>query len=188
MIVSRKKFGLLFSAVIAMSAGLLLIAEVGVPQRGLFTGQLSLDGQLIAPELNAIAPGFQVSTLSGQKLSLNDLRGKPVVVNFWATWCEPCRVEMPELQRFYDAHKVEGLRIIAVNIGETPQVVGKWARALGLTFDIGLDSTQSVGALYQLRGQPSTYIISPGGVITDIFYGPIPQNSLQDALTPYLSR
>jgi peroxiredoxin len=79
------------------------------------------------------------------------------------------------------------LRIVAVNLGESPEVVQTWVVSFGLTFDVVLDSRQEIAALYYLRGQPSTYVVSPSGIITHIFYGPVNFNTLRNAISPYLA-
>ena len=113
-----------------------------------------------------------------------DLRGEPALINFWATWCVPCRVEMPELQAFHDAHPTA--RVIAVNLGEPRHLVVDWVAQFGLTYDIALDPDGVIAAAYHLRGQPSTYIVSPGGAIMQIFYGATTRQSLETALEPFL--
>ena len=77
------------------------------------------------------------------------------MINFWATWCVPCRVEMPELQAFHEAHPA--VRVLAVNLGESRDLIVDWVTQFGLTFDIVLDTDRSIADLYRLRGQPSTY-------------------------------
>jgi peroxiredoxin len=176
------RIGLLIGAAFAFAAALVLIMLTGLPERADFTGQ-AIPGQLpIAPEINAIAPNFERSTPNGEVLRLSDFRGAPVIINFWATWCEPCRVEMPILQALYDARKSDGLRILAVNLGESANVIRDWQTRMGLTYDMLVDEQQSVAALYHLRGQPSTYIVSPNGIITHIFYGPASESVLVAAL------
>jgi peroxiredoxin len=166
-------------------AAFLLVVSVGLPERAQFTGRV-LPGELpIAPEINAVAPPFEAVTLQGKPISLPSLRGTAVLINFWATWCVPCSVEMPDLQAVYTRYEKQGLRLIAVNLGEPPAIISPWARDLGLRFDIVPDMRQTIAALYQIRGQPSTYVVSPSGVITQIFYGPTTQDSLVAALAPF---
>jgi peroxiredoxin len=174
-----KRFVLLLGAVVALTTALVILINTGLPERAQFTGEISADGRVIAPELNAVAPDFTLTTLDGGEINLTSLRGTPLLINFWATWCEPCRIEMPDLQRFYESHRASGLRILAVNLGETPDIIRQWVDDLGLTFDIVLDPQQSLAALYQIRGQPSTYVISAEGIITSIYYGPISAEQLQ---------
>ena len=167
-------------------AAFFIVVQTGLPERADHTGYIEA-GQRVAPELNAVAPPFSLPTLAGNTLRLADLRGEVVVVNFWATWCEPCKVEMPELQALYQGYEERGLRVLAVNLGEGRQAAQQWVNSFGLTFDVLLDETQQVAAQYQLRGQPSTYVISPDGVITQIVYGPATRSALEAAVAPFLA-
>jgi peroxiredoxin len=177
----------MFGAVVAFTTAFFVMLRSGLPERAQYTGQIMADGLAIAPELDAIAPGFELRSTEGQTVSLSQLRGTPVVVNFWATWCEPCKVEMPALEAVYNAFKDQGLHILAINLGESHESANAWARDMKLTFDILIDPTQAIGALYQLRGQPSTYVIAPNGIITHIYYGPTSEFALKQALAPYFS-
>lgn len=130
-------------------------------------------------------PHISLTTLDGAPLHLpEDAAGEIVFLNFWATWCVPCRVEMPELQALHDARPE--VRVMAVNVGEPRALIVDWVEHFGLTFEIVLDSEQAIASLYRLRGQPSTYIVSPNGVITSIFYGPTTRQTLEAALEPFL--
>lgn len=173
---------LLVSAAVVLTVALSLIVGAGLPERSQFTGQVLDNGLVVAPELNAVAPNFTLNSLEATAITLEDLRGTPTLINFWATWCVPCRIEMPVLQEFYDEHRASGLRVLAVNIGESPDIIRSWVDELGLTFDILQDPQQSLMTLYQVRGQPSTYFVSPSGVITSIFYGPVSAEQLQAVL------
>jgi thiol-disulfide isomerase/thioredoxin len=174
-------------AILSIAGALLLIANAGLPERAQFTGQV-IPGQLpVAPEIAAVAPSFEIPSLANGSLRLSDLRGNPLVINFWATWCEPCRVEMPTLQKVYESYQNQGLRILAVNLGEPANAVSNWVQTLGLTFDVLLDQDGHTAALYHLRGQPSTYIVSPDGIIVQIFYGPVDETSLRNTLAPYFT-
>ncbi len=184
-VLSLRNVLLWIGAVVCLTAAFFILLSMGLPERAEFTGQI-IPGELpIAPEIGAVAPPFELTTTAGDKISLSTLRGSPVLVNFWATWCEPCRVEMPGLENVYQDYQPKGLHILAVNLGESSNAARTWTNELGLTFDILLDSTQQIAALYQLRGQPSTYVISREGVITQIFYGPASQDSLQAAIAPF---
>lgn len=163
----------------ALVAASWLLIYTGLPNRAEFTGNSVLDGRRIAPEINALAPPFTQPTLNGDTLVLDDLRGESVVINFWATWCVPCRTEMPELQAL---HADTGVRVLAVNLAENPQAVREWVTELGLTFTIVLDAQGQIAEAYRLRGQPSTYVVAPDGIITHIFYGATTADALRDAL------
>lgn len=179
------KWRLLIGSAVALIAAAALAIQAGLPQRADFTGRLSDTGEWIAPEVGAFAPPFERPTLEGQRINLQNLRGAPVIINFWATWCVPCRVEMPILQEIYTALADEGLHILAVNIGEPAPIAHRWVDEMGLTYDILLDENQTLLRAYQVRGQPSTYIIAPTGEITHIYYGPISEGVLRAALSPH---
>jgi peroxiredoxin len=167
----------LLIALAALAAAVVIVIAAGLPERADYTGNGSFGLIPIAPEVGAQAPDFTVETLDGETVTLAGLRGQTVVLNFWATWCGPCRVEMPDLQAFAD-RAGETVRLIAINQGEAPETVRQWAAELGLTFPIGLDPAGEAARPYHLRGLPSTYIIAPDGTITRIFYGPADQAAL----------
>ena len=169
-------------AAASFAAAIVLLIAAGLPNRAAYTGQLLADGQAIAPEIGAFAPLIQAATLDST-IDLAQLRGTPVIVNFWATWCVPCRIEMPELQAYHQAHP--NTRILAVNLGESRRLIVDWVTQFGLTFDVVLDPDQTIATRYHLRGQPSTYIVAPNGVITSIFYGPTTRQSLESALAAF---
>lgn len=181
-----KQAVLLVGAALALAAAVALLLGAGLPERASYTGQNST-GQIAAPEIGAFAPSFTLNTAHGRRVSLRDLHEGPVIINFWATWCAPCRIEMPELQTIYQRYQARGLRVLAINLGESAAEITAWAQHFGLTFDLLLDAQGETAALYHLRGQPSTYIVAPGGMISAIFYGPTSARDLQNALAGYFS-
>lgn len=179
---------LLIAAAGCWAAAVYIVVSSGLPERAAFTGQIIPGEHPVAPELNAVAPPFEAATLSGARINLLDLRGSVVLINFWATWCEPCRIEMPELQTLYERYQAQGLRVLAVNLGEEAALAQSWVDEFGLTFEVLLDPQQQIAALYYLRGQPSTYVVSPSGVITHISYGPASLTTLEAAIAPFVQR
>lgn len=167
-----------------LAAGLL--SRAGLPQRADYTGQTIPGLGRVAPEVGAIAPPFDALTLAGERVSLLDLRGNPVIINFWATWCEPCRVEMPELQGLYERR--EDVTVLAVNLGEPLAVIQPWVEALDLSYPLVLDPAGEITAAYRVRVQPTTYLIGAEGRIQHISYGPTTADALSQALTPTSSR
>lgn len=165
-------------------AAILIIVAAGLPTRATYTGSFNADSNPVAPELNAYAPNFTAPGLDGTPFELADLRGQPVIINFWATWCIPCAVEMPELQALQAAHP--NIQVIGVNLAEPPPRVAAWVQNGGYTFDILFDADGEIARLYALRGQPSTYIVTPEGVISAIFFGATSQPALENALAPFL--
>ena len=119
------------------------------------------------------APDFAVDQLGGGQVHLADLRGKVVLVNLWATWCPPCRAEMPAIESVYQAFQSRGLVVLAVDQTnqDTEEAAAAFASNLGLTFLIALDRKGEVGALYSLQGLPSSYFIDRKGVIRSVVVG-----------------
>lgn len=182
-----KRTALNLGAVVSLITALILVLYAGLPERAAYSGQLLRGERPIAPELNAIAPAFERPLLGGDTISLLELRGSPVIINLWATWCAPCQLEMPVLQAIYGEYRLQGLRVVAVNLGEPEDTVRDWVEEMDLTFDIVLDARREIETLYQLRGAPSTYIVAPNGVITEIFYGPVSESQIREAIAPYIT-
>lgn len=133
-------------------------------------------------QIGSPAPDFTTHNLAGDRVQLADLRGSPVIINFWATWCGPCAQEMPILQSLADRYADTGLRVLAVNTGESPAEIADWQQRLDLRYDLLLDRDQAIAALFRLRGQPSTYIVDAEGIISHIFYGPATETALINAV------
>ena len=123
-------------------------------------------------DVGYVAPNFTLPDLEGREVSLSDYRGKVVFLNIWATWCPPCRDEMPSMQRMYDALKGDRFEILAVSIdaGEA-RVVRKFMEDLSLTFPALHDRNSQVYKLYQATGVPETFIIDHRGVIAARYIG-----------------
>jgi len=138
----------------------------------LFSGCTSSGTTLdYGPETGKLAPDFTLTGLEGQEVSLSGFRGKPVLLNFWATWCGPCRIEMPFLQELYEEWTGKGLVMLAVNIQEDPITVEKFVENAGLTFPVLLSPGNKVPLAYNIRGIPATFFIDADGVIRDIKIG-----------------
>lgn len=133
----------------------------------------SCSGSAPAPSVGKPAPDFQLPSLGGQIVTLSDFRGRPVLINFWASWCGPCRYEMPFLQRLHEdkAWADKGLVILAIDIGEAPETVREFVANYRLSFTVLLDTKQEVALAYNVRGIPTTFLIDKGGVIRDIKIG-----------------
>ena len=131
-------------------------------------------GAVRGPEIGNLAPDFQLNNLDGQRVSLSDFLGKPVLVNFWTSWCPPCRSEMPFIQDISTDKKWadEGLVVLAIDIGESPSTVREFVKNYGLTFPVLLDVARDVSLEYYVRGIPTTFLIDREGIIQDIRIGP----------------
>lgn len=127
-----------------------------------------------APRRGAPAPEFTLTGLAGEQYSLSELQGKTVIINFWATWCAPCREEMPDLQEIHEEYADEGLVILAVNANEPPETVQAFVDEFDLTFPILLDNQRAVAALYEVQAYPSTFFVDRDGRIrVDTYSGPM---------------
>ena len=123
----------------------------------------------VAPQ--ASAPDFTLRTLNGPNLRLAEQRGRVVMVNFWATWCGPCRQEMPQLDRLYQKYKSSGFVLLGVNVDEDARKATDVAAKLGVTFPVLLDTDKAVSKLYDLSTMPSTVIIDRDGKVRYVHRG-----------------
>lgn len=126
----------------------------------------------IGIEKGKYAPDFELETLDGKKVKLSDFRGKPVILNFWATWCPPCRAEMPDLEKI----SKEGVEVVAVNVTESEEnkeKIGRFVKELGLTFTIPLDEAAAVTQRYNVSAFPTSYVLDKDGKIRYIALGPM---------------
>ena len=129
----------------------------------------------IGTEEGQLAPDFLLGSLDGGEVRLSALRGQPVVLNFWATWCAPCRKELPQFVVAYDRYRNEGLVVLAVNMQEGKSIAGDKAREFGMKFPVPIDVDGEVGDEYRLLGLPMTYFIDRAGVVRSVFTGPLQQ-------------
>lgn len=130
------------------------------------------------PLIGAVAPDFTLTNLEREEVTLSQYRGRPVVINFWATWCVPCRNEMPAFQRAFEAHKKDGLVILAINFEEGEDLVRLFIRELGITFEVLYDTQAEVTKTYQVTGLPRTLFVSREGVIQHIQVGEVKEEML----------
>lgn len=140
-------------------------------------------------EVGAAAPNFSTTDLDGNPVVLNELQGQPIILNFWATWCAPCRIEMPELEATYQEYQDDGLVIVAVNRQETVDEIRPYFYdEMELSFTPVLDENGLVANLYSVLVMPTTYFINPEGDITAIHRGPLTQSQIQEYLALTLSQ
>jgi peroxiredoxin len=124
----------------------------------------TLAAQTLTPlEDRPNAPELELPDLDGHVHRLADYRGKVVIVNFWATWCPPCRAEMPSMQRAWEALKDQGIVLLAVNVGEDEDQVFTFTNDYPVEFPLLLDQDASTTGKWPVRGLPSTYVVDPEG-------------------------
>ncbi|MSQ60982.1 MAG: TlpA family protein disulfide reductase [Dehalococcoidia bacterium] len=139
-------------------------------------------GPPVGPRTGNLAPDFLLTTLDGGQLRLSDLAGRPVFLNFWASWCGPCRKEMPELVAESQRRRGSDLAIIGVNVQENANLARGFVEEFGMDFATVLDMRGQVAAAYRVSGLPSSVFIDRNGVIRGIFFGPLTPDELQGQL------
>jgi len=153
---------LLASVVVALSAGVALAS----PEAMKALGVLEMRQPTAAPDVT-------VPTLSGAPLAMKDLRGKAVLVNFWATWCTPCQWEMPLMETLYQDYKDRGFVILAISIDQGGvERVRAFVKDKKLTFPVALDPQHEVARKFGVTGLPATLLVGPDGYIKGVTYGP----------------
>ncbi|WP_232490010.1 redoxin domain-containing protein [Neobacillus cucumis] len=131
------------------------------------------------------AVDFQLKSLKGEVVKLSDLKGKKVILNFWATWCPPCKAEMPHMQEFYHAQKGKNVEILAVNLTTAERNssnISKFVKDYGLTFPVLLDVKGKIGETYQTFTIPTSYIIDIKGIIRKKIIGPMDQEMMTELI------
>ncbi len=139
-----------------------------------------------APSQGATAPDITLQNLDGESVSLSDYRGQPVVLNFWATWCGPCRAEMPHLQDVYEAHRDAGLVVLGVNVRETREEAVGFLRELGVDFPVLLDPDLAAVERYSVTSLPITFFIDRDGTIRTLVVGGMTRRVLDERVATIL--
>ncbi len=142
-------------------------------------------GEQVGLEKNQLAPDFTLFNLEDEEVTLSDLQGKRVVLNFWATWCPPCEAEMPHMQKYYDKYSEEdNVEIIGVNLtyerGEKIERVEQFIQSYNIKFPILLELDKSVASQYEILTIPSTFMIDTEGRIQKNIIGPLDLDALRD--------
>ncbi len=151
----------------------------------------NVTGESPAGKKGRAAPDFLLEQLDGLPLRLSDLQGRPVLVNFWATWCSPCRKEMPLLIKAYEENQAQGLVVVGVNLQEGDELVQGFVDEFGIEFPIVMDRTGQVAETWRvggpLGGLPASYFIDRQGVIREVFFGQMSEDDLNERLAAILT-
>jgi cytochrome c biogenesis protein CcmG, thiol:disulfide interchange protein DsbE len=147
------------------------------PPQALVTG-----GKIPAPQEGFLAPDFTLPDAQGKPVRLSDLRGKPVLLNLWASWCPPCQVEMPDMEKVYQDYAAQGFTILAVDTTyqDEKSAALKFAQSKNLTFPILFDLDGETARKYQVRAMPTSFFIDKEGIIRKVVIGgPMPESLLR---------
>lgn len=142
--------------------------------------------QTEAPIAGYVAPEFTLSTIQGQEITLSEYRGQPIVLNFWASWCPPCRAEVPHFQAASLKYNGQAA-ILGVDQGEPLSVVADFGALMGVTYPLLLDENSSVNRLYGVAALPTTVFINADGVIREVYTGIINQAVLEERVERMLT-
>lgn len=127
------------------------------------------------------APDFALTNLAGETAKLSDYNGKKVILNFWATWCPPCKAEMPHMQNFYENNKENGIEVVTVNLTNMEKSrsdIEKFVKDYSLSFEVLLDEEGTIGMQYQAFTIPTSYIIDSNGIISKKIVGPMDEDMM----------
>jgi cytochrome c biogenesis protein CcmG, thiol:disulfide interchange protein DsbE len=153
--------------------GFLLILGLGWIWFSAIPANATTGGKIPAPQTGFLAPDFTAKTIGGKTIRLSDLRGKVVLVNIWASWCPPCRAEMPAIERTYQAYKDRRFTVLAIDstVQDTVDNAHSFAIENKLSFPIFMDETGEITRLYNIQSLPTSFFIGPDGVIREVVVG-----------------
>lgn len=173
-----------------IGAGLVILGVVAflslpklVAQRATAAG-----GSAVPIEVNYQAPALNLKDLQGNQVSLSDYRGQTVLINNWATWCPPCRAEMPELKAYFEEHKGQNFTVLGIEAGEPVAEVADFVKSYGLTFPIWVDPEQKALVAFNNLSLPSSYLVDPSGTVRLAWSGAISRAVLEQTVTPLLEK
>ena len=146
---------------------------------GLTAGWLLGDDSVTVAEIGQPAPDFSVEVIDGGTFTLSEMRGRAVIVNFWASWCGPCRTEIPDISAFAEANP--DITIVGVAVQDAEQTAREFAAEIGASYPLALGTT-AVEDAYPNLGLPATYVIDENGVVTEIINGIVDEESLGSAV------
>lgn len=164
-----------------VALGILLIVGLGLVAAGFtLANNAPGDAQAAVARVGSIAPDFVLKDVStGQLVRLSALRGSPVWINFWASWCEACQVEMPQIKKAYDRYKDKGLVVLGVDVQESPEDVLKYTKAGGYNWTFVIDADGTLLERYQVNGIPMHWFVGRDGTLQAAALGSMPEDTLQ---------
>jgi cytochrome c biogenesis protein CcmG/thiol:disulfide interchange protein DsbE len=176
-------------AALLILSGMLILSGVvvlGLMKQTSTSSQIAPDQFVTPPSQDNVAPDFDLTTLDGRAVKLSDYRGQVVLLNTWATWCPPCRAEMPQLEAYYREHQDQGFVVLAVNSEESPEAVAAFLKSQDFTFPVVLDPEGVVMGRYEVRALPTSFFIDRKGVVRGVWTGQLTPAQLQKIVDPLL--
>lgn len=128
----------------------------------------------------SIAPNFVLQSVDGERIELKDLKGKGVFLNFWGTWCGPCKQEFPYMANQYELFKDRGVEIVAVNVAESKIAVKNFMEAYGVNFPVAMDKDRQVTEAYDITPLPTTFLINPEGKVIKVIKGTMTERNVYE--------
>ena len=179
------------SVVLFIGVPVLLIATIliwGVVQNGGESGRPGVNDNFGSVDIDqSAATDFTLTLFDGSDLRLSDLRGKVVMIDFWGSWCPPCRAEAPALQQVYREYESMPVEFVGVDIWDTEKNARAYIERFGITFPSGLDEKGFVAVEYGVKGLPEKIFVTPEGIISKRFIGPVKADKLRDILDEEIS-
>lgn len=160
--------------------GIILILLMAISYA--FHNTLTNKKEVVASEVGSTAPEFTLKDLAGIERTLSNYQGKGIVLNFWATYCPPCKKEMPYLEEAYKQYKDKGIEILAVNVGEPTRLANQFVKNRDLTLPILLDRNQVVADAYQVINLPTTFFIDEHGEIVERVSGELTPEKIKESI------
>ena len=173
---------------VAMVTGLLALLFYVLSQSGQLAGfspGINLEPTLIRQD-NRPAPDFTLTLSDGREVRLSDYRGQPVIINFWASWCAPCRAEALTLQETHVRYQDRGVIILGINLWDSEEAAAEFRKVFGQTYPSGPDPNGKIAIEYGVSGIPETFFITPDGEIAAKFIGPLPITTMETLLAEML--
>jgi len=187
----KKRLWLVFPLII-VGSGLIIISVLGfflsprLDSTEISAAKSDIPESSIPVTVEFNAPELTIFDLNGAPVSLRDYHGRVILVNNWATWCPPCKSEMPELQAYFDDHKDQEFMIVAIDAGDPSHQVKQFVHEYGLTFDVMADPNMNALTAFRNSSLPSSYVIDESGTVRLAWTGAISREMLEKHLTPLL--
>lgn len=143
---------------------------------------------VVPPRVGAPLSNFTLTDINGQEVQLSDYAGQVVLVNTWATWCPPCKAEMPDLNAYYQAHKDQGFTVLAINAGDPNTTAAEFARSKNLAFPVLLDPNTQVLDGFGIHSFPTSIVVGRDGLVKTIHVGMYSPEALEADITPLLAQ